>query len=189
MDDINKNLMDHEYDGIQEFNNPLPLWWLGIFIGTVIFAFIYWIHYEIAGAPTQLAELKSDLAVIAEMKKNSPGSGAADTEDDLLKLISSQEALAAGKLVYDSKCAACHGVELQGIIGPNLVDDYWIHGQGKLAQMSVTVRQGVLDKGMPGWESVLNSDEIRSVVAFIGSNRGAKPANAKAPQGEKIAVE
>ena len=182
MSNENDDLTDHNYDGIEEYDNPLPLWWTALFIGTVIFSFIYWLHYEIAGGPTLNDELKIEMA---RLEKKSRGAILpTDSEADLLKLLTSNDALATGKAIYDAKCAVCHGAELQGIIGPNLVDDYWIQGKGKLTEVSQLVRKGVLDRGMPAWDSMLKSDEIKSVVAFIAKNKGTKPPNPKAPQGE-----
>lgn len=189
MSDEKENLTKHDYDGIQEFDNPLPDWWLWTFFGTIIFAFLYWIHYEFGGAPNQLAELKTDMAAIESLAKSNHrehGDGA-ESEEEFKKLLTNAQILAKGKEVYVGKCAACHGNDLQGLIGPNLVDDYWIHGKGKMTEIVDIVRKGVLDKGMPQWETMLKDDEVKAVVAFIYSMIGTKPANPKAPQGNKVA--
>jgi cytochrome c oxidase cbb3-type subunit 3 len=81
---------------------------------------------------------------------------------------------------------ACQGAELQGMIGPNLVDNYWIHGKGTAQDLIVMVNKGVLDKGMPAWEAVLRPNEVIAVSAFVLSKKGTQPANAKAPQGEMV---
>lgn len=186
------NLRDHEYDGIQEYDNSLPLWWLATFIGTVIFAFVYWIHYEFGGGPDLQAELKVEMEELHERGEghghnhDHTGSALAASEDELLKMMADPETVAKGKQNFQGKCASCHGEELQGIIGPNLVDEYWLHGNGKLAQIQATVTQGVPEKGMPAWGAMLKDDEIESIVAYIGSRRGTKTANPKAPQGEKV---
>jgi len=184
MSDINDPLTDHEYDGIQEYDNPLPTWWLVGFLMTIIFGFHYWIHYSIAGGPTQLEELKENISKIENQQKKFDGP--AETEADLAAMAVNQDFLAKGEGVYKAKCAVCHGPQLQGLIGPNLTDDYWIHGNGKLTDIIATVRKGVLDKGMPNWESMLPKPEIQAVVVFVNSKRGSNPPNPKAPQGEKI---
>jgi cytochrome c oxidase cbb3-type subunit 3 len=184
MSDDQQKTTGHEYDGIREFDNPLPLWWLSTFIATVIFSFLYWIHYEIAGGRDQLTELKDDMALIESQRPAAP----AETEDELRKLLSDGGLTAKGKQVFLDKCAVCHGGELQGLIGPNLTDEYWLHG-GKLTEIATTVRKGVPAKGMPPWETMLKDDEVKSVTAFIGSRRGSHPPNAKAPQGEKVAYD
>ncbi len=178
-----KYLMDHNYDGIQEYDNPLPAWWLITFFGTIIFGFHYWIHYEFGGGQTLADELKGDLAIV---KSLNPSTDNPDKEETLAALVSSDTAKTLGKEVYGAKCAVCHGPELQGLIGPNLVDEYWIQGKGKLVDIAVVVRKGVLDKGMPNWDNQLKEEEIQSVTAYIYASRGNKPANPKAPQGEKV---
>lgn len=182
--DNDRIIDDHEYDGIHEYDNPLPAWWLMVFFGTIIFAFIYWMHYTVGGGPTLVDELKVDSAA---MQAKFPG-GQEPTETDEIwsRLSGDPKVLTQGKSVFAAKCAACHGNELQGLIGPNLVDDYWIHGRGAPSEIATVVRKGVLDKGMPTWEGQLSNDDIRSVVVFVVSQRGTKPANPKPPQGEKV---
>lgn len=183
------NLTDHDYDGIQEYDNNLPAWWLATFIGTIIFGFVYWIHYEFGGGPDLQAEYKAEMEQLHEKGEGESGGHkavASASEEELLKLMATPDVVAKGKLSFKEKCASCHGEELQGIIGPNLVDEYWIHGNGKLSQIQTTVTQGVPEKGMPSWGAMLKEDEIESIVAYIGSQRGTKPANPKAPQGEKV---
>jgi cytochrome c oxidase cbb3-type subunit 3 len=89
-------------------------------------------------------------------------------------------------VLFAGKCAACHGEHLQGIIGPNLTDEYWIHGRGTRKDIVGIIRSGVLEKGMPSWESLLKPDEIISLAAYIISKQDSHPANPKAPQGEKV---
>jgi len=186
MNQKDENLTGHSYDGIEEYDNPLPRWWLLSFFGTIIFAVIYWAQYEIFHAPTQLAELKLDLAEIKAKYQTSDSSPSGSSDEELKQLMGIATSVAHGKEVFQSKCAVCHGVELQGIIGPNLVDEFWLHGGGKLTDIMVTIQKGVPEKGMPGWELLLKIDELKTVVAYIGANIGTKPANPKAPQGEKI---
>ena len=186
MSEDKDELTGHDYDGIQEYDNPLPSWWLATFFATIIFSFIYWIHYEFAGGQGQLAELAGDLAMVQKASEKAAADNPGDNEELLAQLIKDKNAVQQGKEVYQAKCAACHGNELQGLIGPNLVDEYWIYGQGRMVEMIQVVRKGVLDKGMPAWETMLKDGEIKSVIAFVVSMRGTKPNNAKAPQGEKI---
>jgi cytochrome c oxidase cbb3-type subunit 3 len=91
-----------------------------------------------------------------------------------------------GAEVFAGKCVACHGDKGQGLIGPNLTDDYWLHGGGSPSEMAKVVREGVAEKGMPPWGPLLSADEVRDVVAFVRSIHGSNPAGAKEPQGEKF---
>lgn len=182
--DDNDRLMSHEYDGIREFDNPLPMWWLATFFITIIFGFLYWIHYEFAGGPTLQDELQVSLQQNEALKKSAPRKE--DNEEELAKLEAQAPVLASGATVYSGKCASCHGPELQGLIGPNLVDEYWIHGKGQRTAIAAIIRNGVLDKGMPQWQGVLSEDEIKAVIVYVHSKKGSSPPNPKPPQGEKV---
>ncbi|HWU45080.1 MAG TPA: cbb3-type cytochrome c oxidase N-terminal domain-containing protein [Bdellovibrio sp.] len=173
----------HEYDGIIEHDNPLPTWWLWTFFITIIFAFIYYIHYELGGGPT----LKQELTVAMDQLEKSKAAGESaaplETEDSLKEAFGKDGVVAAGAAVFKSKCVACHGEQLQGLIGPNLTDNFWIHGKGTRIDIVKVIREGVPDKGMPPWGPVLKKDEVYAVTAFILSKKGSNPPGAKAPQG------
>ncbi len=171
----------HSYDGISEFDNPLPTWWLWTFFLTIIFSFIYFIHYEIAGGPTLKQELTIALEEIDKAKAQAPQ--VMETEASLNEKMKNPTALALGANVYATKCAACHGQELQGLIGPNLTDSYWIHGKGAMSDVVKVIREGVAEKGMPPWGPVLKSDEIIGAAAFVISKKGSQAKNPKAAQG------
>jgi cytochrome c oxidase cbb3-type subunit 3 len=182
-------LKDHAYDGIQEYDNPLPAWWLTTFFITIIFGFLYWIHYEFGGGTGQYEELKADLAHYESLKqKGESQEPSSEGEEDLMKLVAATETVAEGKAIYTGKgtCASCHGPELGGLIGPNLTDDHWLNGKGSFTDIMKVVSKGVLEKGMPNWEAMLSRKEIKAVTAFILSRKGSNPVNAKPPQGEKV---
>ena len=173
--------MDHEYDGIQEFDNPLPNWWLMTFFGTIIFGFIYFIHYTYGGAQTQAQELQADLDALPKATEK------VWDETELAAKVDQPDSLKQGSAVFVSKCSACHGAQGQGVIGPNLTDKFWIHGTGQRKDIAQVVTKGVLDKGMPSWSGLISDDEILSVVGYVYSLRGTNPANAKPPQGQEVA--
>jgi cytochrome c oxidase cbb3-type subunit 3 len=181
----NKKIEGHEYDGIQELDNPLPGWWLWTFLFTIMFGALYYLHYEIGGAPSHLENLASQMEEIEQMRKSAaPLSVPMETEEQLKELLEDKNVLALGKATFTGKCAACHGQDLEGSIGPNLTDKYWIHGKGQLVDILKVVREGVADKGMPGWNELLKKDEVTAVAAFVLSKKGSQPKNPKAPQGE-----
>lgn len=177
-------LTDHEYDGIQEYDNPLPNWWLITFFGTIIFAFVYWVHYEFGGGPSLKTELSQAMEQIEKNKASAPTQIFSEEQLAALEQDPEQMKLAAGN--FAEKCAACHGNEMQGLVGPNLTDDYWIHGQGKRLQIMEVVRKGVPEKGMLAWQNILPDDEIARLTAFVHSKRGSQPAQPKAPEGQKV---
>lgn len=175
-------LLDHNYDGIQELDYPLPRWWLMIFYATIIFGFAYGTYYLTGIGPSLRQELNESLAEI-DKKKNSQGSGGIS---DVLVLASFNDPskLKHGQEIFMSKCFACHGDKGQGIIGPNLTDDFWIHGTGSPGEIATIIRDGVADKGMPTWSSLLTPQEILDVASFVRSLHGTNPAGAKPAQGE-----
>lgn len=180
-----KKIEGHAYDGIEELDNSLPQWWLLTFYGTIIFSAIYFLYYVIGNGPGLHQEYMQDkVALEAIVAKNSSGSGPGDAAA-LLALVKNPEKQKAGKPIYDTRCASCHGTAGQGGIGPNLADDYWIHG-GKPAEVLATISNGVGDKGMPPWGGMLSNDDLQSVLAYVKSLRGTNPAGAKAPQGDLV---
>lgn len=177
----------HEYDGIIEHDNPLPTWWLWTFFLTIIFSFLYYLHYEIAGGPTLQDELKVAMQEIEKRQTSVTASSPMETEDSLMAVFAKEGALEVGASQYATKCASCHGVELQGGIGPNLTDKFWLHGNATRLDIVKVIRDGVAEKGMPPWGPVMKRDEIYAVSAFVMSKIGTKPPNPKEPQG--VAVE
>ncbi len=183
----NKNmdeLLNSNYDGIQEYDNDLPRWWVALFYITIAYAVVYVGYYHLGPGPNSEEGLASSLAAIESRKVVAPKAVVADA-DALLALVSDQTRLASGKAVYTARCVACHGPDGQGLVGPNLTDEYWIHG-GKISDIQKTVREGVLEKGMLAWKGVIPDAEIDDVTAFVYSIRGTNPANPKAPQGDKF---
>ncbi|MFV8249793.1 cbb3-type cytochrome c oxidase N-terminal domain-containing protein [Bdellovibrio bacteriovorus] len=176
----------HEYDGIIEHDNPLPTWWLWTFFLTIIFAFIYYIHYELGGGPTLQDELKVAMTEIEQVQAKAATASPMETEESLQAAFEKDGVLALGAAQFASKCASCHGQELQGLIGPNLTDKFWMHGKATRLDVVKVVRDGVPEKGMPPWGPVMKKDEIYAVSAFILSKKGSNPAGAKEPQGEAV---
>lgn len=182
----NQNHKFHEYDGIIEHDNPLPTWWLWSFLLTIIFSFIYLIHYEIGGGPTLTQELEVAMQNLEKAKATASSAAPMETEEMLNSKFADANLITLGASQYAGKCAACHGTELQGLIGPNLTDDYWLHGDGSHMALLKVIREGIPEKGMPPWDGILKRDELYGVAAFIASKHGTQPAGAKEPQGEKV---
>jgi cytochrome c oxidase cbb3-type subunit III len=179
-------LLSHEYDGIQELDHPLPSWWLWIFYVTIIFSVFYVGYYMTGIGPTLKEELDVAMAEIeAKRASKVATSEPSDLETVILASLQSPDKLKSGNAVYTGKCAACHGDVGQGLIGPNLTDDYWVHG-GTLSEIAAIIRDGVAEKGMPPWGAILSEDELYDVTAYIRSLRGSNPPNAKESEGIKF---
>lgn len=146
-----------EADGIEEYDNALPDWWIGLFWFTIIWAVAYTLHYHVIADRSQEQRLASELAA-AEAKWPAGATPAA--------FVVTDELAEAGKAVYQTNCVACHGAELKGGIGPDLTDAEWIHGNAP-EQVLATITDGVSAKGMPAWGSILGPEKVRQVAAYV----------------------
>jgi len=176
----------HDYDGIQELNNPLPGWWLMTFYITIVFAVVYYSYYTFFGGPTLDEELAQKMSVIQSEQQMTEEEAPVKSNEDYVALLNNPEALEKGKTEYMLKCMACHGDKGQGLIGPNFTDEYWIHGNGTVAAILEVANNGVADKGMPPWKGVISEDTLEAVAVYIYSLYGTNPEGAKPPQGEKV---
>lgn len=184
-------IQGHKYDGIREYDNPMPGWWVGIFVLTIVFSVVYYVGIEFFDfVDTYEDDLAQSQAELASIREAYAASGPAfETDASALAAYASDPAMAeAGAGPYATYCASCHGAAGEGLIGPNLTDDYWIHGGTDVAIYEV-LRVGVPAKGMPPWEAVLSEQDRASLVAFIRSVHGTAPANAKEAEGELVAYE
>jgi cytochrome c oxidase cbb3-type subunit 3 len=179
------HLLDHAYDGIQEYDNPLPRWWLALFWLTVIVTPLYILYFHFGAG--LLAVDRYDQEMIAFYDKQAEQLLALGeiSENTLVDLLADPSMMNGGKKIFISKCATCHGMFGEGGIGPNLADDYWLHG-AQYMDIYRTVREGVTEKGMLAWERQLRPAELLAVSAYAGSLLGSQPPNAKAPQGTQV---
>jgi cytochrome c oxidase cbb3-type subunit 3 len=191
MADYKDELLDHDLDGIREYDNPLPGWLMGILWGALIFSILYLGYYALSfGTDDASAEYRGDtIARRAEVQqyfdKNPLEPPAAE---DLLGGAKSPEIIAKGKERFTKTCASCHGEAAQGLIGPNLTDDRWIHG-GQVLQIFTTLAKGVPAKGMPPWGRALPPEDLAALVSFIRSIQGSNPPDPKPPEGDPVAPE
>ena len=161
----------YTYDGIVEHNNPMPTWWTWIFILTVCFAFMYFLHYQVTGDGLSLKqELEISMKKIDAIRAESASKFVELTGEALEKKLKDPNVIKLGATTFQAKCSMCHGENLEGKIGPNLTDSTWIHG-GEPNQILTTIRTGVAAKGMPPWEGVLKPDELYGVLALITSKK------------------
>ncbi|TCC90621.1 c-type cytochrome [Pedobacter frigiditerrae] len=175
-------IIPHAYDGIHELDNPVPRWFNVLFYGSVIFAVGYIYYYHFADGPRQDQEYETEMVKATEDKRLFLAKAGEKFDENSIKVDATL--VANGKAVFLANCVACHGEKGQGIVGPNLADEYWLHG-GSVNDVFKTVKYGVPAKGMASWEKNLSAKNIAEVVNFIESLKGTNPANAKAPQGEK----
>lgn len=178
-------LIEHDYDGIQELDNPVPGWFMYLFYVTIIFAASYLLIYHVFGVgQLQYDEYKTEIAQADAAKKIYLSKQANRVDETTVKLVNDPKVFAAGQLIFTQSCMPCHGDHAQGNVGPNLTDDYWLHG-GKINDVFKTIKYGVLAKGMPTWEKQLSAKQISDVANYVKSLHGTNPAGAKSPQGTK----
>lgn len=255
-------LLNHDFDGIQEYDNQLPGWWKNLFYLSIVFAVIYLLYFHVFSvgdlqkvsylkdidpdyvpspqdregavfepyrAPVyataeqrtpfdrtqadaaayerfrdnmieamrnadaaQLARLQEDFPEIFEAYTARGGklpAGVAASEAEVAAIsepITDASILSRAKDLFGQHCATCHGDAGQGGIGPNLTDEYWLHG-AKIANVVRVIQKGVPAKGMIAWEKTLSSDEINAVASYVLVKlQGSNPPNPKAPEGDKI---
>ncbi|MEO6996324.1 MAG: cbb3-type cytochrome c oxidase N-terminal domain-containing protein [Lacunisphaera sp.] len=165
---------DHVYDGIQEYDQRLPNWWLNTLYGAIIFWIVYWFVNVIAGlVPSDASKVDAEMTRISAAKM--AGSIDVSNDDKFWEMSKNAVFTDAGKQTFASLCVACHLPSLRGksenpsAVGPDLTDTAWLHG-GTPKEIYNTVSKGVLPKGMPAWEPVLGQKKTVEVVAFILSH-------------------
>jgi cytochrome c oxidase cbb3-type subunit 3 len=173
-------LIEHEYDGIMEYDNPMPTWWVVMFWATIIFSIFYAFNIGVGSGEGRIAQYEADMA---DWAREHPIETPTASAEELLALADDPAMIAEGKAVFDKSCVACHAADGGGGIGPNLTDAAWLHG-ASIDQIHDVIRDGVLEKGMPEWGRTLTADEVASVTAYVWTLRGTTPAAPKAPEGE-----
>ncbi|HYE73640.1 MAG TPA: cbb3-type cytochrome c oxidase N-terminal domain-containing protein [Blastocatellia bacterium] len=174
-------LLEHDADGIREFDNDLPLWWLFGFIFTVAFSAVYLINYHLADGPSSKAEYEAEVA--AYKKTTEPQGAPAQAQIAELKPLTDDKSLMAGKAIFDGSanmCYTCHRNDLGGMVGPNLTDEFWIHG-GDFKSIVKSIKVGFPDKGMMPYGSgaKLTDEQVVQLASYIKSKHGSNPPNAK----------
>ncbi len=177
-------LLDHNYDGIQELDNKLPPWWLGMFYASIIFAPIYMYVYHGSDLGMSSAEEYEQEMEIAAQDIEAFLATQPDLIDETnVELLTEASDIAAGEAIYKLQCVVCHGQFGEGTVGPNFTDEYWVHG-GDIKDLFRTIKYGVPEKGMISWSSQLRATEMQQVASFILTFQGTDPPNQKDPEGE-----
>lgn len=174
-------VMEHEYDGIQEFDNRLPNWWMWIMWGSMVFALFYWVVFhtlELRPLPVE----KFDTVMLRAQEEQLARAEAAGISNETLMMMTGIPArVAEGRELWVKHCVACHLDQGQGSVGPNLTDGFWIHGCEPMQMLNV-VREGVAAKGMPAWMNQLGPTRTQTVLAYVLTLRGTEVPG-KAPEG------
>lgn len=173
-------LLDHDYDGIRELDNKLPRWWVWLFNFSIVFAVLYFGYYHVLGKGRNMSQL-----YVEEMKSGEVVKAKAiqEFEHKMTSLQPSSEPaiLSEGKETFGKLCAPCHRADGGGLVGPNLCDDYWIHGSNFVDNLQ-TIWNGVPAKGMVTWKGTLKPATIYAAASYIYTLRGTHPPNPKPPE-------
>lgn len=178
-------LLDHDYDGIQELNHPLPSWWNVIFYVAIVYSLGYFAYYQLMKGPTLRDEFKVTYgkvqAMQAEFKRLN---GMFKLED--YQAILADDGVKKGAVVYETNCLPCHAEGGRGDVGPNLTDEYWLLAKGSPETVYDVVFHGSEANGMPIWSEMISKEEIYQAVAYVMTLKNTHHKEGKEPQGEKV---
>lgn len=176
--------LGHNYDGIRELNNRLPAWWLYGFYACILFSVIYLWRYHVShSAPSSKEEYTMAMQIAEEQKQAFLAKAANNIDENTVAMISDKDQLDAGKALFVQVCSACHGKEGQGGVGPNLTDNYWLHG-GSIKDIFKTIKYGVPEKGMKSWKDDYSPKQIAVLSSYVHTLKGTNPPNPKEKQGD-----
>lgn len=184
-DDEKDLLLNHEYDGIRELDNHMPTWWLWLFYVTIAWGVGYMAYYYMLGGPSQEELYEQEMAAAAEKYGFEPAGGESEASDFTWAFLEDQERIEEGREIYMSNanlCWTCHGANAEGLVGPNLTDDLWIHGCSS-DEVAASIIEGFPDQGMIGYGSgsPISDEKVQSLISFIASIQGSNPENPKPP--------
>lgn len=176
-------LLDHDYDGIRELDNKLPPWWVAMFYITIIWGLAYMVYYHVGSGPSSYEEYVEEVRVGEEMAEAYLAKQADVVDENTVQRIDDPGMLATAENIYLGNCAVCHGQSGEGGVGPNLTDDYYIHG-GTVQDILKVLKYGVPEKGMISWKSQIRPTDMQALSSYIMNLRGTNPPNPKDPEGE-----
>lgn len=176
-------MLDHDYDGIKELDNSLPPWWKYGFYLTILVAVLYMYYYHMGGnGPSSLQEYAAEVEK-GEIEKEAYLAKSANNVDENTVVMLDAGGIASGQNLFQTTCAACHAKDGGGGVGPNLTDDYWLHG-GSLQDIFKTIKYGWPDKGMKSWKDDFSPKQIAEISSYVKSLRGSQPQAPKDKQGD-----
>ncbi|QDV65355.1 cbb3-type cytochrome c oxidase N-terminal domain-containing protein [Crateriforma conspicua] len=179
-------LTGHSYDGIQEFDNPLPGWWKWLFVGSMLFSPPYFFYFHSGvESRTRAASYDRDLAENLQLQFAEIGELKADRET-VVKFLYKPNWLQVGKVVFETNCQSCHGADGGGLVGPNLTDDHYKNIR-EIEDIIGVLQNGAAAGAMPAWKNRLSTNELVLAASYVASMRGTEAANPKAPEGNVIA--
>ncbi len=181
-------VLDHNYDGIQELNHPLPSWWSVLFYAGIIFAIGYTVYYQWMGGPSLRDEFNAAYADLRE-KQEAYKAANGPFDDRVYATYATPEEVQKGAVVYEENCVQCHLEGGRGDIGPNLTDDHWLLAKGTPSTIYQIVYTGSEENGMPAWGELLSAEDLYRVTAYVMTFHNTFHPEGKEAQGEKVVNE
>ena len=175
-----------DYDGIQEYTNPIPKWWKSIFLSTIAIAPFYALVFH-SGAPgsTQIERFQAAMDANTRKQYEEIGNLASD-EATMIAYLQQPKWVAVGGSIFKANCVSCHAAEGGGNVGPNLCDDSYKHIK-QLPDIIKIVNEGAGAGVMPAWAKRLSHPNDAVLVSvYVASLRGSTPQNPKGPDGSPI---
>lgn len=182
---VRDNLLDHEYDGIQEFDNPTPGWWHLIFLVSFVFSLAYLAFWhgsplawsiEEAHASAELRALKKQFGELGDLTAD---------EETVRRMMGEARWMAVGQSVFRANCVSCHGASGEGLVGPNLTDDHW-KNVARLGDILRVVSDGAANGAMPSWKNRLHPNEVILVSAYVAAMRSSPVSGPRGQEGDAI---
>ena len=180
-----ERLLDHEYDGITEYDNPTPGWWHAIFIGSILFSFVYFAFYQWSPLATNMYQAHANAEVrVLRQKFGEIGELAAD-EQTIIDYMGQEDWMAYAASVYKGNCVSCHGSQGEGLVGPNLTDNAY-KNVTSLTDIHKVLVEGANNGAMPAWGTRLHPNELVLLSSYVASMRGGNLTGPRPPEGDQI---
>ncbi|MCG8652887.1 MAG: c-type cytochrome [Pirellulales bacterium] len=178
-------LLGHNYDGIEEYDNPLPGWWKWLFVATIGFSPLYFLYYHGGGEGRTLAD-QYDQAYAAHVQLQFAEIGELPlNRDSVVKYLYDESWLKFGKSIFKNNCTQCHAKDGGGLVGPNLCDQEYKNVKD-IGDILTVIQNGAGGGAMPPWKTRLSPNELVMVSSYVASLRGTTPAKAKDAEGRTI---
>ncbi|HSI35045.1 MAG TPA: cbb3-type cytochrome c oxidase N-terminal domain-containing protein [Tepidisphaeraceae bacterium] len=185
-ENLGPKLTGHNYEGIEEYDNPMPGWWSWLFAATIGFSALYLLFAALAGSQFgPLGAYEQELSADADRQFAAVGEVKSDPES-LLALSKAERAMTVGKALFQTHCTACHGPAGAGLTGPNLTDESYINVR-TVGDVPDVVRKGRNNGAMPAWENRLTPRDVAVLSAYVLSLRGTNVPG-RPPEGQSIAA-
>lgn len=176
-------LLNHEYDGIREYDNPTPGWWHLIFFGSVLFSLIYGVFFHFSPVAWTIYDSWEAAEAAFFQKQFAKFGDLEPNEETIAGLMANENYMNVMKATFQGKCVSCHGDQGQGLVGPSLVDEEYLHIE-TLPDIYRVLEEGVVTKGMPAWGRQMQETELILLSAYVGSLRGRDVPAGKPPEGD-----